>query len=296
LAPFLIAFDKYTGEVIWKTERAEMLAGYAVPVICTANGQTDIVIAGTGKLKGYDPKTGRERWTCNSLLRTIMTTPAVADDLIYISVQSFGDTDRVLKYALLQWKDTNQDGKLGKDELDEAFWKKFYQGDRNGDGFLIEDEIDAAFQAPTNMVGGGNTIQAVRGGGSGDVTETHVVWNLDNKSPSNIASPLVANGRVFVVKKGGISASFDAQTGAEVYSRKRIRNFGNYYASPIGGDGKIYVQGENGFIVVLRQGPEVEVLARNDMGDSVVATPAIADGRIYVRTLTRLHCFSEEEN
>ena len=296
LAPFLIAFDKYTGEVIWKTERAEMLAGYAVPVICTANGQTDIVIAGTGKLKGYDPKTGRERWTCNSLLRTIMTTPAVADDLIYISVQSFGDTDRVLKYALLQWKDTNQDGKLGKDELDEAFWKKFYQGDRNGDGFLIEDEIDAAFQAPTNMVGGGNTIQAVRGGGSGDVTETHVVWNLDNKSPSNIASPLVTNGRVFVVKKGGISASFDAQTGAEVYSRKRIRNFGNYYASPIGGDGKIYVQGENGFIVVLRQGPEVEVLARNDMGDSVVATPAIADGRIYVRTLTRLHCFSEEEN
>ena len=146
------------------------------------------------------------------------------------------------------------------------------------------------------MVGGGNIIQAVRGGGQGDVTKTHVVWNLESKSPSNISSPLVADGRVFVVKKGGISASFDAQTGDEIFSKKRIRNFGNYYASPIAGDGKIYVQGENGFLVVLRQGPKIDVLAKNDMGDSVVATPAIADGRIYVRTLTKLHCFSEQAN
>jgi outer membrane protein assembly factor BamB len=294
LAPFLIAYDKYTGKVRWKTERPEMLGGYAVPVICTANGQTDVVIAGSGKLKGYDPATGKERWTCNTLLRTIMTSPVVSDDLIYVSVQSYGDTDRVLKFALLQWKDTNQDGKLSKDEFDKAFEKKFDKGDKNKDGFLVDDEIDDAFQAPTNMVGGGNIIQAVRGGGKGDVTKTHVVWNIDSKSPSNIASPLVDDGRVFVVKKGGISASFDAKTGEEVYSKKRIRNFGNYYASPIAGDGKIYVQGENGFLVVLRQGPKVEVLAKNDMGDSVVATPAIADGRIFVRTLTKLHCFSEE--
>ena len=144
------------------------------------------------------------------------------------------------------------------------------------------------------MAGGGNTIQAVRGGGKGDVTKTHLVWNIDNSSPSNIASPLVDDGRVFVVKKGGIAASFDAKTGDEVWSKKRIRNFGNYYASPIAGDGKIYVQGENGFLVVLRQGPKLEVLAKNDMGDSCVATPAIANGRIFVRTLKNLYCFSEE--
>ena len=294
LAAFLIAYDKYTGEVRWKTERPEMLGGYAVPVICTANGQTDVVIAGSGKLKGYDPHTGKERWTCNTLLRTIMTSPVVVDDLIYVSVQSYGDTDRVLKYALLQWKDTNQDEKLSKEEIEEAFWTKFDKGDKNKDGFLVDDEIDAAFQAPTNMVGGGNIIQAIRGGGQGDVTKTHVVWNIENTSPSNIASPLVAGGRLFVVKKGGISAAFDAKTGDEVWSKKRIRNFGNYYASPVAGDGKIYVQGENGFLVVLRQGSKVEILSKNDVGDSVVATPAIADGRIYVRSLNNLYCFSEE--
>jgi len=60
LSPFMIALDKRTGEVRWKTPRAEMLAGYAVPVICKANGREDIVIAGSGKLKGYDPATGDE--------------------------------------------------------------------------------------------------------------------------------------------------------------------------------------------------------------------------------------------
>lgn len=294
LAPFILALDKFTGEVRWRTERSEMLAGYSLPVVCTANGQTDIVVAGSGKLKGYDPKTGKQRWTCNTLLRTIMTTPAVRGDTIYVSVQSYGDTDRVLRFALLQWKDTNQDEKLAKAELDQAFWAKFAQGDKNKDGFLVGTEIDEAFQAPTNMVGGGNIIQAIRGGGQGDVTETHVVWKLDNKSPSNIASPLVAGDQLFVVKKGGISACFNAKDGAPIWEKKRIRNFGNYYASPIAGDGKIYVMGENGYVVVLEQGRKLKVLAKNDMGESCVATPAIANNSLYIRTLTKLYCIAEE--
>jgi len=294
LAPFLLAVDKYTGKQIWKTERPEMLAGYAVPVVCRAGDQEDIVIAGSGKLKGYNPENGKQRWTCNTLLRTIMTTPAVKGDLIYVSLQSYGDTERVLKYALLQWKDTNQDGRLAKSELDKSFWEKFDRGDADKDGFLIDDEIDLAFQSPTNMVGGGNIVQAIRGGGQGDVTKTHVVWHIDNKAPSNISSPLVSDGRVFMVKKGGISASFAASTGTTVWEKKRLRNFGNYYASPIAGDGKIYVMGENGFLVVLKDAPQLEILAKNDMGESCIATPAIADGRLFVRTLTKLYCISKE--
>jgi outer membrane protein assembly factor BamB len=105
---------------------------------------------------------------------------------------------------------------------------------------------------------------------------------------------LVANGRVFVVNKGGLSASFNAANGQELWSKKRINNLGNYYASPIAGDGKLYVTGENGFLVVLQDGPQVEVLAKNDLGDSCIATPAIADDRLFVRTLKKLYCFKEE--
>ena len=293
LDPFLMAIDKYTGKVRWRTPRPEMLGGYSTPVLCTANGRTDVVVAGTGKMKGYDPETGKELWTCNSLLRTIMTTPVVVGDRIFISVQSYGDTARVLKYALLQWKDTNQDGKLEKSELAKAFWAKFDKGDGDGDGFLVDDEIDAAFQAPTNMVGGGNIIQAIRGGGTGDVTKTHLVWNVDSRAPSNISSPLAIGDQLFLVRKGGISASFSTEDGSPVWKRLRIRNLGNYYASPIAGDGKIYVAGENGFIVVLKQGAKPQILSRNDLRDSIVATPAIAENGLYVRTLRHMYCFRQ---
>ncbi|MDZ4287527.1 MAG: PQQ-binding-like beta-propeller repeat protein, partial [Prosthecobacter sp.] len=101
LTPFVVAVDAKTGKERWKTPRQEMLAGYATPVLCEANGRTDLVIAGSGKLKGYDPATGKELWTCNTLVRTIMTSPVVQGGIIYIAVQSYGDATRTLKHALL---------------------------------------------------------------------------------------------------------------------------------------------------------------------------------------------------
>lgn len=296
LASFVMALDARTGERIWRTDRSDMLAGYSCPVFCTANGRTDLVIAGSGKLKGYDPETGEELWTSNSLLRTIMTSPVVQDDLIYLAVQSYGDSTRTLKFALLQWLDTNQDGQLAREETPKEFHAKFDRSDRNGDKLIDEVEIDTAFQHPDNMVGGGNTIQAVRGGGIGDVTETHVVWNIDNKSPSNLASPLVFNNRLHVVKSGGISSCFDAETGNEIWGRTRLRNFGDYYASPIAADGKIYIAGRNGFVVVLDDKPELSVLAKNDIGEEILATPSVADGRLYIRTRENVFCISNEAN
>ncbi len=298
LAPMLYAFDSATGNERWHAERPEMLAGYAVPVICEANGRTDIVVAGSGKLKGYDPETGKERWTCNTVLRTIMTSPVVRDGVIYLSLQSYGDEKRTLKFALLEWLDTNQDGKLARDEVPREFWKRFDASDKNHDGVIEGDELDTAFQSSENMVGGGATIQAVRGGGEGDVTKTHVLWNNLYKvkaPPSNLTSPLVVGNQLFIVKRGGLSSSFDTATGKSHWELARIKNIGDYYASPVAGDGKIYVVGENGFVMVLSQGPTLNVLAKNDMGESCIASPAIADGRIFIRTRENLFCISDEK-
>lgn len=294
LASFVLALDARTGEKLWQTPRPDMLAGYAIPVFCTANGRTDLVVAGSGKMIGYDPGTGKEIWHSNSLLRTVMTSPVVRDDLIYMAVQSYGDPTRTLKFALLEWLDTNQDGMLARDETPKEFHEKFDRSDKNGDALIDEVEIETAFQHPDNLVGGGNTIQAVRGGGTGDVTETHVVWNIDNKSPSNLASPLVFNNRLHVVKSGGISSCFDAGTGDEVWGRTRLRNFGDYYASPIAADGKIYIAGRNGFIVVLEDSAELNILAKNDIGEEILATPSVADGRLYIRTRESVFCISNE--
>lgn len=297
LNPTLYAFDAATGSERWKTERPEMLAGYSIPVICEAHGQTDLVVAGTGKLKGYDPETGKERWTCNTLLRTNMTSPVVRDGVIYIANQSYGDETRTVKFALLEWLDTNQDGKLARAELPKEFWKRFDISDKDHNGTIEGDELDTAFQSSENQAGGGSNIQAVRGGGQGNVTKTHVAWlnQYKLKTPaSNMVSPLVIGDQLFVVKKGGLSSSFDITTGKAQWELGRIKNIGDYYASPVAADGKIYVVGENGFIVVLKQGPKLEVLAKNDMGENCLATPSIADGRLFIRTREKLYCISNE--
>ncbi len=296
LAPFLVAVDARTGKERWKTRRNDMLAGYAVPVLCEAGGRTDLVIAGSGKLKGYDPATGQERWTCNTLLRTIMTSPVVRDGVIYLAVQSYGDSTRTLKHALLQWLDTNQDGILARDEVPKEFHERFDASDKNKDGRIGPDEIDTAFQSPINQAAGGNIIQAVRGGGSGDVTKTHVLWNLDQKTPSNLSSPLLYNQRLYLVKSGGLSSCYDARDGKVLWERTRLGNLGDYYASPIAADGKVFIAGRNGFIVVLQDGPELRVLGRNDLGEEIIATPAIADGRLFVRTRESLICVSAQSS
>ncbi|MCB1087402.1 MAG: PQQ-binding-like beta-propeller repeat protein, partial [Verrucomicrobiae bacterium] len=294
LNPFLIALDAKTGRELWKTPRPEMLAGYSLPVICEADGRKDLVVAGSGKLIGYDPASGKEIWHSNSLLRTIMTSPVVDGDLIYVAVQSYGDSTRTLKFALLEWLDTNQDGKLAREEMPKEFLERFDVSDKNHDKLIDETEIDTAFQHPNNQAAGGNTIQAVRGGGTGNVTKTHVVWNIDNKSPSNLSSPLVFNQRLHVVKSGGISSCFDAKDGSTVWDRTRLKNFGDYYASPIAADGKVYIAGRNGFVVVLDDKPELNILAKNDMGEEILATPSVADGKLFIRTRESVYCISNE--
>lgn len=293
LAPFLVAVDAATGRELWKTPRPDMLAGYAMPVLCTANGRTDLVVAGSGKLKGYDPATGREIWTCNNLLRTLMTSPVVRDDVIYLAVQSYGDSTRTLKHALLEWLDTNQDRILARAETPAEFHARFDASDTNRDGRLDAGELDTAFQSPDNMAAGGNLILAVRGGGTGDVTKTHVLWSRDDKTPSNLASPLLASGRLHLVKSGGMASCYDARDGRPLWDRVRLGNFGDYFASPVAADGRVFFAGRNGFVVVIADAPELQVLGKHDLGEEILATPAIANSRLYVRTRTRLLCLAD---
>jgi outer membrane protein assembly factor BamB len=294
LNPYLLCVDAATGKPRWKTPRPDVLAGYAVPVVCETKDRTDIVVAGTGKMVGYDPATGKERWTCNTLVRTVMTTPAVKDGVIYVAVQSYGDSTRTLKFALLEWMDTNRDGKLSRDEVPKEFRDRFDASDTNKDGVIAGDELDTAFQSKGNRVGGGNTIQAIRGGGTGDVTKTHLLWNVTRQYPSNLTSPLVSGDRLLVVKAGGLSTSLNTAKGKPNWELERIDNLGDHYASPVAADGKVFVAGRNGFVVVLEDSASLEVVSKNDMGGEIVATPAIADGRLFIRTREKLYCIGEK--
>lgn len=314
LYPAVYAFDRATGKLRWKDEREDMAVNYSHPVVCTVDGRDDIVVAGTGMLVGYDPQTGERRWFAKTLLRNIKTTPVCIDGVVYISVQSGGIANQWL--ASVDGAETgNKDGKLtreetqafvGEDPIPEAFFRKtFDRGDLNKDGVLEGRELDLAFLHPDNFAGAtfeasqenaaAQYILAVRGGGEGDVTESHVLWRHPTRHTDHIVSPHVSKGRMLLIKEGGISTVFDTERGEPLRRPQRIGRGGNYFASPVSGDGKIYVAGNNGTVLVLRDNAEYERLAINDLGESILATPAISGGNLLVRTRTKLFCLAEAE-
>ena len=106
-----------------------------------------------------------------------------------------------------------------------------------------------------------------------------------------VSSPLFYNGRVYTVKNGGLASCYDARTGQPYYQDERLGAPGDYYSSAVAVDGRIYLASQNGVMLVLAAGDRLDVLARNSLGEQVMATPAIVDGRIYVRTAGQLYAF-----
>ena len=121
---------------------------------------------------------------------------------------------------------------------------------------------------------------AIRLGGRGDVDESHVAWRVPTGAPY-ISSLLYYEGLIYMANGNGIVTAVDAETGRRVW---QDRVGGIYSASPVAGDGKVYLFSETGETVVLQAGRELHILQRNDLGERVVSSPAVSDGRSFIRT------------
>jgi outer membrane protein assembly factor BamB len=107
-----------------------------------------------------------------------------------------------------------------------------------------------------------------------------------------VPSPLVLDGLVYTIKNGGILTVLSAETG-EVVRTARVGDVpASYSASPVATGGRIYFANEDGVVYVLRAGKDWTVLAANDLGEPLYATPALADGIVYVRGQTSLFAFA----
>ena len=105
-----------------------------------------------------------------------------------------------------------------------------------------------------------------------------------------VPSPLYYKGHLYSFKNGGIVFRRIAKTGKLVYSG-RLGALGEYYSSPVAADDKVYVASAEGVVVVLDAGDELKILARNDLGEPILATPALVGGNVYVRTGSYLYAF-----
>ncbi len=141
---------------------------------------------------------------------------------------------------------------------------------------------DGLIYCPTRV----KPLTALRPGGRGDVTATHVVWQ--NPNGPDVPSPVTDGKYLFVANDRGILWCLDAKTGKEIWGGQRIKA-AIYSASPVLADGKLYVTSEDGLVTVVKAGPTFEVLAENDMKEYTLSSPAISDGQIFIRTAGALY-------
>ncbi len=130
---------------------------------------------------------------------------------------------------------------------------------------------------------------AIRPDGKGDISGNakHIVWAYP-RDTTDVPSPLIHDGLVYICREGrGIVSCYDAETGERLYKERTFDS--RYRASPVYAAGKIYVTARKGVVTVLKAGREFEVLAQNDLGETITASPVLVDGRIYLRSFDALY-------
>lgn len=293
---FIAAYNKKTGEEVWRTDRSEFLRNYATPVIWEVDGQKQIVVAATLRIVGYDLATGEEAWTVKGVSRIVNMTPVIGpDNTLYAACWSPGNEgeERVdpLSVDELFSHDADKNDTIEEAEFPEhPLKRRFTQLDRNKDTHLSKDEYRAVVRTHSD---GRNVVLAIAPGGKGDITKTHVRWEQTKQIPY-CPSPLFYEGHLYMVKDGGILSVLDAKSG-KVLKQARLKATGNYYASPIAGDGKVYLFSQNGELTVLSAGTGWEELHTVAFDGDGHATPALADGRLYVRAGNTLYAFGLPE-
>lgn len=230
----IVGLDAATGAERWSAPAETLANVWGTPATAAVDAdRTDVVIAAPGELWGLNPATGKVRWYA----------PGAGEDGSNTSV-------------------------------------------------VVADGVAYAVEGRS----GGSV--AVRTGGKGDVGATHTVWT--GRDANRFATPLVYRGRIYV-SSGGVVSCLDAATGERVYQSRlpggsagRGGRGGGDYASPVAADGKIYVVTAGGTVHVFAAGDAFESLAANAIGadgESFAATPALADGAIFIRSDRRLLCF-----
>jgi hypothetical protein len=220
-----------------------------------------------GFLVMLDPETGREIWRTERDERFNWAAPFVAEHGGERHIVVHGLTVRAYDFdtGSLVWE---VDG-LGENTIPQTV--------QHG---------DLVFAMSGHTI---RMLMAIRLGRTGDLTDTDaVVWSTA-RGAAYTPSPVLHEGRLYVVTDGGQLSAFDAATGKPFYQQARLPKPYNFKASPVGANGKLYLATEEGDVVVVKMGDRLEVLATNTLRDqSFIASPVIFGGDLYLRSRTHL--------
>lgn len=284
----LLAVNAGTGKTVWETPRPDASGSFGTAVIWNDAGVDEIVTPGSLVIKGYDLKTGVERWFIGGLNGFACTTPVVGDGWLFYGGWSPGGSDSPMPTwdNFAERYDANKDGDVALDELPAAARDYMRGFDVDHDGKITK----ADFAKMGERLGKAqNQLIAVKPGGRGDIGGSHVAWQFKRGLPY-VPSPLFYDGRVYLVKDGGMMTSVDAKTGSPYYTQERLDAVGSYYASPVAANGSIYISSLPGKVTVVKAGGDKpEILSQTDFGERILATPALAGGDLFLRTEHHLY-------
>jgi outer membrane protein assembly factor BamB len=290
---FIVAVGRSDGKVRWQTPRPEALSGASTPTVVTRSGGPSLILAPASfRMDVYSARDGEPVWWVRGLPSEMKSVPVVVGDLVYVSGFNTPENDPGRQVARPTWQellardDANKDGAIQKEEVSDALTKRYWEFiDTEGHGKIGEKEWNLHLA----VMGAENGLYAFQMGSRGDAT-SKLVWKYQRSVPQ-LPSVVVYRDVVYMLNDKGVLTTLDAATG-QMLHQDRVRGLSdNYYASPVAGDGKIFLASHNGVVAVLRAGGQQELLAANPLDEEIFATPAIAGGRLYVRTVSALYCF-----
>jgi len=296
---FLIAVDKNTGRVRWRVERPAVISGYSTPTVYQpSQGAKQVIIPESFQLSAYSIEDGKRVWWVRGLACEMKSIASHDAEYLYVNGWGFpqnqpGEQIPTISFAEgLAKYDKNKDGQIakseisGNDKMDKMLAAAFeaFDTDRND---LLNAKDWEVFRL---MMASENGLLAIKLGGHGDQTSTAIKWRYTKPVPQ-VPSTLLYKGVLYMVNDGGILISFDPATGNVLKQGRLTGAIDKYFSSPVGADGKVFLIGEAGAVSVLKADGDWQILTVNQLDDECFATPAIADGRIYVRTRSALYCF-----
>jgi outer membrane protein assembly factor BamB len=220
---FVVALDKATGKVRWKSGRGLSRISHVCPNVWTGpDGQVQVVSGAGDVVQGFDARTGRRIWNSKNIGEGVVPSIVLGDNLVFTA----------------------------------SGWS------------------------------GRESIKAFRIGSAGDLGETNLVWE-QRKGMPHIPSFLLLKPYLFTISEGGIAMCVKAETG-EIVWQERIG--GNFSASPVSAEGRIYLLSDEGETTVIEAGPQFKVLERNPLQEKAQASIAISQQHLFIRTAGHLFC------
>lgn len=233
---FVAAFDKRTGEEIWRQKRDEP-SNFSTPFIWETDLRTEIITTGRTQTRSYSLD-GQLLWHCQGMSTIVIPTPFAWDGKLFVAAGYVGDSLKPNKpvYAI-------KPGAAGNVSLE-----------------------------------------------PGQRANEHIVWMEENAAPYN-PSPLVYDGRFYVLWDFGFLSARDARTGREIYDKERLNPQGRagFTSSPWAYQGKVFCLSEDGDTYVVRAGDKFDLLHINRLDEMCMATPAMARGSLFIRTASQLY-------